>query len=49
MERRLAELQDDNNRKLDEMRGIVDEKLQKTISERMNESFRLVNERLEQV
>ena len=49
VERRLAELQDDNNRKLDEMRGIVDEKLQKTISERMNESFRLVNERLEQV
>ena len=48
-ERRLAELQNDNNRKLDEMRGIVDEKLQKTISERMNESFRLVNERLEQV
>ncbi len=49
VERRLAELQSDNNRKLDEMRGIVDEKLQKTISERMNESFRLVNERLEQV
>ena len=49
VERRLAELQDDNNRKLDEMRGIVDEKLQKTISERMNESFCLVNERLEQV
>lgn len=31
------------------MRRIVDEKLQKTLSERMNESFRLVNERLEQV
>ena len=27
----------------------MDEKLQKTLSERMNESFRLVNERLEQV
>lgn len=49
VERKLTELQGDNNRKLDEMRGIVDEKLQKTINQRMNESFRLVNERLEQV
>ena len=45
----LRELREDNNKKLDEMRGIVDEKLQKTLSDRMNESFRLVNERLEQV
>lgn len=45
----LRAMQADNNKKLDEMRGIVDEKLQKTLSERMNESFRLVNERLEQV
>ena len=49
VERKLAELQSDNNRKLDEMRGIVDEKLQKTLNERINESFRMVNERLEQV
>ena len=42
-------MQADNNRKLDEMRGIVDEKLQKTLEERMTQSFRLVNERLEQV
>ncbi len=39
----------DNNEKLDEMRKIVDEKLQKTLNDRMNESFRLVSERLEQV
>ena len=45
----LRAMQADNNKKLDDMRQIVDEKLQKTLSERMNESFRLVNERLEQV
>jgi len=39
----------DNNEKLDDMRKIVDEKLQKTLNDRMNESFRLVSERLEQV
>ncbi len=49
VETRLGAMQADNNRKLDEMRGIVDEKLQKTLEERMTQSFRLVNERLEQV
>lgn len=42
-------MQEDNNRRLDEMRGMVDEKLQRTLDERMTNSFRLVNERLEQV
>lgn len=49
VENRLGAMQQDNNKKLDEMRGIVDEKLQKTLEERMTQSFRLVNERLEQV
>ena len=49
VETRLGAMQADNNKKLDEMRGIVDEKLQKTLEERMTQSFRLVNERLEQV
>ena len=49
VDKNLRALQEDNNRKLDDMRRIVDEKLQKTLSERMNESFKLVNERLEQV
>lgn len=31
------------------MRKIVDEKLQKTLEERMTQSFKLVNDRLEQV
>lgn len=49
VDKNLRAMQQDNNKKLDDMRQIVDEKLQKTLSERMNESFKLVNERLEQV
>ena len=49
MERQLTTIRQDNNAKLDEMRQTVDEKLQKTLNDRMTESFRLVNERLEQV
>ena len=49
MEHRLTAIQTDNNSKLDQMRQVVDEKLQKTLEERMTQSFRLVNERLEQV
>lgn len=45
----LEALQRDNNEKLDEMRRTVDEKLQKTLEDKMTQSFRLVNERLEQV
>ena len=49
MEKKLVMLRDDNNRQLEEMRQTVDEKLQKTLEEKMNRSFSLVNERLEQV
>ncbi|MBQ3068947.1 MAG: DNA recombination protein RmuC [Clostridia bacterium] len=49
MEQRLQYLQEENNRRLDEMRRTVDEKLQKTLEDTMTQSFRLVNERLEQV
>ncbi len=49
MESRLQYLQQDNNRRLDEMRKTVDETLQKTLEDTMTQSFRLVNERLEQV
>lgn len=45
----LEGMQRDNNEKLDEMRKTVDEKLQKNLEEKMTQSFRLVNERLEQV
>lgn len=49
MEQRLGAIQADSTRQMDEMRAVVDEKLQRTISQRMNESFQLVGERLEQV
>ncbi len=49
IERRLASIQEENSKKLEEMRQTVDEKLQKTLEDKMNESFRLVSERLEQV
>lgn len=49
MERQLAVLQEENNKKLEEIRGTVDEKLQQTLDARISQSFRLVSERLEQV
>lgn len=49
MEERLRTLQEENNRQLESMRNTVDEKLQKTLEDRIGQSFRLVNERLEQV
>lgn len=49
VEKRLEYLQNDNNRQLEKMRETVDEKLQKTLEEKMNKSFSLVNELLEQV
>lgn len=49
LEKKIAELQQGNERKLDEMRATVDEKLQKTLETRLGESFKLVSERLEAV
>ena len=49
MEQRLDDIRTDNNKQLAEMRSTVDEKLQKTLEEKMNKSFALVSERLEQV
>lgn len=49
VEKSLSSIQTDNNRKLDEMRAVVDEKLQKSLEDKMNKSFALVSERLEQV
>ena len=49
METRLSSLQEDNGKRLEEMRATVDEKLQKTLDDRLTKSFGLVNERLEQV
>ena len=49
MSRQIRELTEDNNRQIEKMRQTVDEKLQKTLEDRISQSFRLVNERLEQV
>jgi len=49
VEKRLQTLQEENSKKLEEMRKVVDEKLQETVEKRFNESFKLINERLEQV
>jgi len=49
LEKKISELQSANERKLDEMRTTVDEKLQKTLETRLGESFKLVSERLEAV
>lgn len=49
VEKRLSSLQDENSKKLDEMRQVVDEKLQKTLDERITQSFKSVNDNLQQV
>lgn len=45
----LKAIQVDNAAQLERMRATVDEKLQRTLSERISQSFSLVNERLAQV
>tara|TARA_B100001109_G_scaffold8861_1_gene6716 strand:+ start:859 stop:2028 length:1170 start_codon:yes stop_codon:yes gene_type:complete len=45
----ISDLQISNEKKLDEMRQVVDEKLQTTLEKRIGESFKLVSERLEAV
>ena len=45
----VSRLQEENSKKLEEMRQTVDEKLHATLDKRLGESFSLVNERLEQV
>ncbi len=49
VEKRLNYIQADNNRQLEEMRNTVDEKLHKSLEEKLNNSFSLVSQRLEQV
>lgn len=49
MSKQLASIQEDNAKQLDKIRGTVDEKLQESLEKKMNESFKLVSERLEQV
>lgn len=46
---RLASIQAENEKKLEQMRQTVDEKLQGTLEARLGESFKQVSDRLEQV
>jgi DNA recombination protein RmuC len=49
LESQLKALQADNTAKLEQMRATVDEKLQSTLNARLDASFKIVSERLEQV
>ena len=49
MEKKVSNMTEENNRQLTEMRNTVDEKLQKTLEERIGRSFRQVSESLQQV
>ncbi|MDO5096868.1 MAG: DNA recombination protein RmuC [Peptostreptococcaceae bacterium] len=49
MENRLNAIQLDNNQKLEQMREMVDKRLQATLESRISDSFKIVNDRLEQV
>jgi DNA recombination protein RmuC len=46
---RVKEMQESNERKLEEMRHTVNEKLHEALEKRLGESFKLVSERLESV
>ena len=49
VQERLESLRTDNNQQLEKMRATVDEKLQKTLDERITQSFKMVNDRLQEV
>lgn len=49
VDNRVKSLQDENSRKLDQMRETVDEKLQKSVEHRFNESFKQISGQLSQV
>lgn len=49
IEEKLLIIQNDNNKQLEKMRVTVDEKLHNTLEQRLGESFKVVNDRLESV
>lgn len=49
LENKVSEMQKSNETRLEEMRKTVDEKLQKTLDERLAQSFKQVSDRLEMV
>lgn len=49
LDKKQSELLQSTEKRLDEMRATVDEKLQKTLNERIGQSFEMVSKQLEQV
>ena len=49
LESKMKSLQESNEKRLDQMQGIVDEKLQKTLEARLAQSFELVSKQLDSV
>lgn len=49
LDRKFQQIQESNEKKLEEMRRTVDEKLHETLEKRLGESFKLVSDRLEAV
>jgi DNA recombination protein RmuC len=49
MSRSLMSLQESNEKRLNEIRGVVEEKLQKTLNTRLTESFKQIGEQLNSV
>lgn len=49
VENQLKDIREDNTKQLDEMRKTVDEKLQKTLNERLSQSFETVGKQLQAV
>lgn len=45
----ISQMNSDNTKQLEKMREVVDEKLQSTLEKRLNDSFSVVSQRLEQV
>ena len=48
-EQSIKEMKEDNAKQLDKMRETVDEKLSATLEQRFNQSFKIVNDRLEEI
>lgn len=49
LENKMKELQESNEKRLEQMQSVVDEKLQKTLETRLSQSFELVSKQLESV
>jgi DNA recombination protein RmuC len=49
LESKIKSLQDSNEKRLEQMQGVVDEKLQKTLETRLAQSFELVGKQLDSV